>query len=128
MLFSFLALALLMAMTISGVYVLVIASRELRSILVVVETGLADGAPVSIQFRYLLVWTWYFPLVMGFIFMGVVVALGQIQIGMNVDDLKIRNLAYLGATGAGLSVIVWLFSLVNIVIYQIALLRREKGN
>ena len=94
----------------------------------IVQTGLADGVPVSIEFRWRLLWIWYFPSGVAVVVLCAVGALLQIQIGMHVDDTKIRNLAYLVASSLGVTAILWAFGVAGWTRHLLTLFRNEKEN
>lgn len=124
---NFEALGLLMAWGLFSTYILVVILRAALSIFGMVQTGLLDGLPVSIEFRRRLVWSWSFPVNMCAIILNSFGTLLLIQLGMNVDDPKLQNLAYLYASVTGLTAIGWAMGTATTMIYQLALLRKEKS-
>ncbi|MGB8224470.1 MAG: hypothetical protein WCF10_17895 [Polyangiales bacterium] len=48
----------------------------------------------------------------------------MIQVGMNVADLRVRNLAYLCAAGAGMSFLAWTSGTVSGLILYAGMLRQ----
>ena len=125
---SFQALALIAACTVAFVYMVVSAAREARWGLMAVQTGFSDGAPLSIGFRWRLLWAWFFPSGIAVIALCVAGALVQIQIGANVDDTKVRNLAYFMASTLGVMAILWVLGLVGFTRHLVALLRNGDEN
>jgi hypothetical protein len=124
---SFQALALLVASVFVIIYLLSIWTKHVRWALMIVQTGLADGVPVSMEFRWRLLWIWYFPSAVCVVGLCVIGALLHIQIGMHVDDTKIRNLAYLVASGLGVAAILWTFGIAGWMRHLLALFRKEKS-
>ena len=121
---AFEGIALILGATLSAVYLLIVLQREIRSLNLVLQTGVEEGVPVTVEYRWMVLWTFYLPTAMFAIALLTILALAAIQIGMNVADLKIRTLAYLCAAGAGTSTIMWSIGLANGLILHIPTLRK----
>ena len=125
---SFEALALLVVTWMSSLYVLVVTLGKTLAITSIVQTGLVDGVPVSIEYRRRLIWYWYFGVSLGVLIAFPVVMLVLVQIGMRVDDPKLQNLMYLFASLAGVGAVGWALGVVSQMSYHLKLLRKEEGN
>jgi choline-glycine betaine transporter len=121
---AFQALALIIGGTASAIFLLTVLQREIRSLELVLETGLAEGVPVSVEYQRRVLWIWYLPIGMYTISLLAIGGLAMIQVGLNVADLRVRNLAYLCAAGAGMSFLMWVSGSVGGVILYTRALRQ----
>ena len=124
---TFQALALIIGGTASAIYLLVMLQREIRSGELVLETGLAEGVPVTVEYRRKALWVYYLPTAMFSLSFLAIGALAMIQVGLNVADLNVRNLAYLCAAGAGMSFLMVTSGIVGgVILYTRALRQASK--
>lgn len=81
-----------MAGNVSSAYVIVALLGKTLSITSILETGLVDGVPVSIEYRRRLIWYVYFGVMNVAVILLAIATLVGVQIGMSVDDPKLQNL------------------------------------
>lgn len=125
---TFQALALLLGGAISSVYVLVHIQGVTQSLLAIIVTGVEDGVPVSIEYLWALFWNNYLPAAMYALFLAAFGCAASIYLGNQVDDAKLRMLAFLLASGAGLSAAFWALGIVNGSIFVVSTLKKASRN
>lgn len=102
------AIGLIFAILIFGGFVISYTTQIIHSRSDAVTTGIVRGVPISIKERWMILFHDWVPAAFGIAVFGVIMALGQLEIGQQVDDEGIRLLAWLSAGLAGFSSAFWL--------------------
>ena len=122
---SFQALALILVTMAVGVHVIVGLQRYAQSMLLALATGVDRGVPISVEHRWMVLWSFYVPNASFGVALTAAGAIGLAQIGMNVADPTVRVFAYLCAGGSGLSSLMWILGTASGVHYAASILRER---
>lgn len=123
---NFQALALILITMGVGVYVIVDLQKYAQAMLLVLATGVDKVVPISIEHRWMVLWSFYVPNAAFGVALTAAGAFGLAQVGINVTDPAVRAFAYLCAGGSGLSSLMWILGTASGVHYAASILRERK--
>jgi hypothetical protein len=123
---NFHALSLTLATGLAAVYIQLALQRMAEANSQRILTGSFDGVRITLQHRRMLLYTFHISTVGTAAGLALVVAVGLVQIGKNVDDEELRLFAYICAGAAGASSLLWSLGSIPGIAYMASVLKAER--
>lgn len=125
---DFTQLAILVALVIAVAVVYILMDRLIQNHYDAVETGIARGVSVSVQYRRLLVGTRLVPAIVVLVSFLVFVAIGWMLLADGTNDENVEFFAYLGAFMFSIGAFGWLAIGPFVVVYLARRVRQAEAD
>jgi len=123
------AIALIIANFLPGIFVYFYISKLANDSGAMIVTGVVDGAPVSMKYRWVMLHQTYSGYVLGAVAGGFMLALVNLRIADNVVDIDIKRLAYVAAVITGTAALAWVaYGISEFILFRSVLREAESDS
>jgi hypothetical protein len=120
---DFTGLAVISFLFVMGLFCFFYVTRLANDLAAQIVTGVADGNPIPIRQRWLLLYQAWLPHAAGAAGSAIILAAAQVELAEHVGDAEVKRIAYMAAFVGAIGALAWAVNGVSMFLYYRSVLR-----